>query len=116
MNIQGLHFVGIAKVKAMTNGDLVSDFKVFALGGGEWSIEAVDADGSLLKEFVGLNGTRNEEEATDLWAEAAEWSKQEARPAYSYKEFKAPDGTLGSISFFRNEVLRGRLHGCVVSF
>jgi len=58
----------------MKNGDLVWETKTFAIGGGEWSIEVYDEEGSLLKEFVGSNGTR--EPADDLWAEYEEWCKE----------------------------------------
>lgn len=115
MKIEGLIYVGRVNVPEKTNGQKAANYGTFAVGDGEWSIEARDADGNLLAEFVGLNGT-NGEEPTDLWAQVNEWAKQVATPAYSYKEFEAPDGTRGSITFFRSEAERGRLHGCLACF
>lgn len=116
MKILGLTFAGIENVPALRNADLSARYETHAIGGGEWSIEVFDSNGGFLKEFVGSNGTRNGKKATDLWAEVSEWEEQEIRPAYSYKLFVSPDGTTGSISYFRREVEKGRLHGCVVSF
>lgn len=59
----------------MKNGDLVWETKTFAIGGGEWSLEVYDEEGSLLKEFVGSNGTH--EPADDLWAAYEEWCKED---------------------------------------
>ena len=112
--IYGLERGELRQVKAQTNGDLVATTETFAIGGGEWAIECRDERGYLVREFVGSNGTRDE--ADDLWAEYAEWAKQIARPAYSYREWIAPDGTKGSKSFFFREIERGRLHGCTVRF
>ena len=46
--------------------------QTYAVGGGEWSIEVYDHDGGFIREFVGSNGTR-EEEADDLWREYSDW-------------------------------------------
>lgn len=116
MKINGLKVAGIINVPALKNADLSARYETHALGGGEWSIEVYGRNDEFLKEFVGLNGTRPDEDATDLWAEVYEWEELVARPAYSYKEYVAPDGTTGSISYFRREIARGYLHGCVVSF
>jgi hypothetical protein len=43
--------------------------KTIALGGGDWAIEVYNEDGNFVKEFVGPNGTKPDEEAADLWAE-----------------------------------------------
>lgn len=51
----------------------INDVKTFALGGGEWSIEVYNLEGACVKEFCGLNGTQNGEEADDLWALYREW-------------------------------------------
>ena len=59
----------------MKNGNLVYETKTFAVGGGEQSIEVYDEEGSLLKEFVGSNGTR--EPADDLWAEYEAWCEED---------------------------------------
>lgn len=42
------------------------------LGGGEWSIEVFYGD-EFITEFVGSNGTRNDEEPDDLWGDFYEW-------------------------------------------
>lgn len=44
-----------------------------AIGGGEWSIEVYDDEGNYIREFVGSNGTRDDEEADDLWSEYNAW-------------------------------------------
>ena len=44
-----------------------------AVGGGEWSIEVRDENGIYIREFVGSNGTRDDEEADDLWADFSSW-------------------------------------------
>lgn len=44
-----------------------------AIGGGEWSIEVRYEDGNYVREFVGSNGTRDDEEADDLWSEFHSW-------------------------------------------
>lgn len=115
MKIGNLTFAGIVHVSALKNADLSARYETHAIGGGEWSIEVYGKDGEFLKEFVGFNGTRGEE-ATDLWAEVSQWEQEVAHPAYSYKKFVSPDGTAGSMSFFRSEISKGRLHGCVVVF
>lgn len=114
MKIIGLTKLGVRQVAAQTNGDLVATTETFAVGGGDWSIEVRDRQGYLLREFVGSNGTRDE--ADDLWASYDKWAAKEVRPAYSYMEWEAPDGTKGAYSFFVREAKRGNLHGCVVSF
>jgi len=124
MRINNLVKTQIVNVKAIKAVDLVVSYQSFSLGGGEWSIEAKTSHDSIwgpsIMEWVGSNGTR--EETDDLWAEVEEWEKDPQgglkviRPAYSYQEYKAPDGATGPISFFKKEVMRGRLHGCVVSF
>ena len=30
--------------------------------------------------------------------------------------FRSPDGTKGTMEFFNREFMRGRLHGCLLSF
>lgn len=97
------------------NYDLVAETKTFALGGGEWSIEVYDYQGHLLEEFVGLNGTRDDEEATDLWSEYDEWAAQVHEPEHEATRWTAPDGTEESPSFFYKEALRGRLHGLILT-
>ena len=42
-----------------------------SVGGGEWSLEILDESGTLLKEFVGSNGTFNDSD--DLWEEYDLW-------------------------------------------
>lgn len=115
MEIYGLNLTGLVSVPERKNWQNATEYKTFALGGGDWSIE-VYSDDELLAEFVGSNGTREGEEGDDLWAEVEEWKERVARPAYSYKEYEAPDGKRGSYNYFVHEALKGRLHGCVVAF
>lgn len=126
MRINGLIKTQIVNVKAIKAVDLVDSYQTYSLGGGEWSIEAKTSYdqscwGPSVMEWVGSNGTRDER-ADDLWAKVEEWKKDPQgglkviRPAYSYQEYKAPDGKTGPFSFFKKEVIKGRLHGCVVSF
>lgn len=114
MRILGLVKDTIVRVPVKYNGDLVSKTATHAVGGGEWSIEVYDNNDTFLKEFVGSNGTRDEE-ATDLWAEYDAWAKEIANKAYNYQSYKAPDGTTGSYKYFVKEVMHGRLHGCIVA-
>lgn len=72
---------------------LVANVNTFALGGGEWSIEVRGHNGELLKEFAGLNGTREGEEATDLWKEYYKWCQ---RPAKGYSDSRALTALLGN--------------------
>ena len=46
-----------------------------ACGGGEWSIEIYDGS-DFLFELVGSNGTRNDEEADDLWGDLEQLFKE----------------------------------------
>lgn len=120
--LQGLQFVGIVDVPAKTNQDLADHWESFSLGDGLWSIEVYsepamsEYDPPCIKEFCGTNGTRDGEECDDLWGELNEWLNEVIKPAYSYKEYEAPDGTRGSFSHFQREVARGRLHGLIVCF
>lgn len=111
MKLQGLKYTG-RKVTVL-NGDQVDHYSTHALGGGEWSIEAHRESDDYwvpaIKEWVGSNGTR--EEADDLWKLVDEWAKQ---VAYSYKEWQAPDGETGSMTYFMREAEAGHLHGCLL--
>lgn len=110
MRLKGLIPAGIKVVK---NGDLVARYTVHALGGGEWSIEAhegYDEWSPCIKEWVGSNGTR--EPADDLWKRADEWAEQ---VHHKYKLWKAPDGEVGSMTYFMREAKRGHLHGCILA-
>ena len=136
MRIHNLVKTQIVNVPSVKVVDLVVNYQAYSLGGGEWSIEAKTSHdqspwGASLKEWVGRNGTRTfvnddgwleNEPADNLWREVEAWEKDPqgglkvVKPAYSYQEYKAPDGKTGSLSFFRREIMKGRLHGCVVSF
>lgn len=127
MKIRGLIFSCVKHVAAVKAVDLVVSYQTYAVGGGDWSIEAKTTPdqsvwGPSIKEWVGSNGTRDGEEPTDLWAEVEAWEKDPkggqaiVRPAFAYKEYEAPDGTVGSISYFKREINRGRLHGLTVCF
>lgn len=54
--------------EAIKAGEHIST-STHALGGGEWSIEVHGSQSGFIGEYVGLNGTRDGEEATDLWGE-----------------------------------------------
>ncbi len=127
MRIEGLIATQVINVAAVRAIDLVVSYQTYALGGGEWSIEAKTTHdqsvwGPSIKEWVGSNGTRGGGEPTDLWAEVNEWEKDPqgglaiVREAYSYQEYEAPDGIRGSYSFFKREINNGRLHGLLLSF
>lgn len=109
MRIQGL--IKVENKKAVKNGELVVDTKTFAIGGGQWSIEVYDKFGYLLTEFIGRNGTWEEEPCDDLWADYAEWCEQihHIRGAL----YECPDGFVSTMSGIIKEVERGRLHGCI---
>lgn len=112
IDIIGLIPMSWVNVPAKTNGMLVGHTETHAIGGGEWSIEVFDEDGCFLEEFVGSNGTRDQ--ADDLWSRFDEWCNKIIRPAYMYRQYKSPDGMLGSYSYFRNQVEKGHLHGLIV--
>ena len=114
MRLIGLTKDVICHIPAKYNGDLVSRTETHAIGGGEWSIEVYDDNNTFLKEFVGSNGTRDEE-ADDLWAAYDAWAKEVVAKAYSYQSYKAPDGTIGSYKYFIHEMMHGRLHGCILA-
>jgi len=127
MKIRGLVVARIVEVAAVKAVDLVVSYQTYSLGGGDWSIEAKTSNdqsawGPSIMEWVGSNGTRNGEEPTDLWAEVEEWEKDPqggqviVKPAYSYREYEAPDGVKGSYSFFKREINNGRLHGLLLCF
>lgn len=109
-----IKFIGLKKVEmiTITNGDLVANTQTYALGDGMWSIEVTGSNGELLKEFVGLNGTRPDEEADDLWSEYGEWSK---KVHHKVQLWESPDGTKGSFSWFLREAERGNLYGLLVT-
>jgi len=123
--IQGLTPGKKVHVPAVRAIDTVVSYQTYSVGGGEWSIEAKTSHdqsvwGPSIKEWVGSNGTQSP--ADDLWAEVEDWEKDPkgglkvVRKGYTYRSYIAPDGTEGSYSFFRKEVMNGRLHGCLVVF
>ena len=127
MKIQGLDYVGMTHVDEVRAIDLVTGFQTYAVGDGQWSIEAktsqdMSAYGPSCMEWVGSNGTRYDEEPDDLWAQVEEWQNDPegglkvVKEGYDYRTYEAPDGTRGSISYFKREAMRGHLHGCVVAF
>ena len=99
----------------MTNAALVDHYETYSIGDGQWSIEAKETPAQgvwspCLKEWVGSNGTRYDEEPDDLWARVAEWEKEVID---KYKVLVAPDGTRGKYSFFMKEARKGHLHGLI---
>ena len=109
MRIQGL--IKVENKKAVKNGELVVDTKTFAIGGGQWSLEVYKSDGALMTEFVGRNGTYEDEPVDDLWAVFNEWCEQihHVRGVL----YECSDGFKGTIKQIIKEVERGRLHGCI---
>lgn len=125
MRIKGLNFVEIVNVPALTVADTVYNYSSHSLGDGLWSIEAQETPdpwGPCIREWVGSNGTRYDEEADDLWEEVRQWEQDPngggkiLREAYSYKKYEAPDGVRGSYSFFLKEIENGNLHGLLLCF
>lgn len=104
----GLKFEAI---KEVLNGDFVATTETHSIGGGDWAIEVYDSKRHLLKEFVGSNGTMPNEEPADLWAEYDAWANE---VHHTYKAYKAPDGSVGSLKWFYNEAIKGRLHGLTI--
>lgn len=91
--IMNMKISGLKKLekKVIKNGDLVASYKTYSLGDGLWSIEL---------------------EADDLYASIFAWRN---KINHSYMEYRAPDGSRGSYKYFYKEVLKGRLHGLIVS-
>lgn len=123
MRLQGLVKANRVEVPALRNIDLVESYQTYSLGDGLWSIEAKTSSdqsvwGPCLKEWVGSNGTREPQD--DLWEQVESWEKDPegglkvVREAYSYQEWEAPDGTIGSKSYFMREAKRGHLHGLLL--
>lgn len=106
MRIMGLRFV---EVKVVKNGDFAGFPQTYAYGDGLWGIE-IPFLGST-KEFCGPNGTRYGEEPANLWQQYRDWCQETLE---THKVYRAPDGTEGSMSFFRREAKRGNLHGCLI--
>jgi hypothetical protein len=116
----GLIPKGFINIKERVLLDEVTNYETHSLGGGEWSIEAVDTNGQCIKEFVGNNGT-DDYEADNLWEQVSQWEKDPQggqmviQRAAKYKAYVAPDGFVGSYGFFTKEAMRGRLHGLVLT-
>lgn len=110
-----MKILGLEKVRVITvcNGDYVATTETFSLGDGQWSLEALDREGHCLKEFVGNNGQRKGDEPDDLYSLYESWAKG---VHHKYSVFRAPDGIEASLSWFRKEIMKGKLHGLVVSF
>lgn len=104
----------VVVVPTVYNYELVANYNVDSIGDGKWSIEAVGRNGNIIKVWIGSNGTRRP--ADDLWAQVEAWSGKIAKPKYKAKIVVAPDGYRGSYKALEREVLRGRLHGCLISF
>lgn len=101
----------IEDAKAIMNGDLVGVTKTFAIGDGMWSIEVYDDEGNFMTEFVGLNGTREGEVATDLWAEYAQWCQELHH--WRGAVYRCPNGFTGTLGEICREFEAGRLHDCL---
>ena len=108
-------------VAPVTISAAVCQYKTFACGGGEWSLELWDKEDSCIQEFVGNNGTKNvwnpSGESDDLWEEASEWlqlhGEEIYKEGYSFREYEAPDGFWRSYSWFLKEARKGNLHGLI---
>ena len=110
-----MKIIGLEQVKVITvyNGDYVATTETFSIGDGQWSLEALNRDGHCLKEFVGNNGTREGDECDDLYSLYESWARD---VHHQYRVLRAPDGMQASLSWFRREINKGRLHGLIVSF
>lgn len=104
----------VVVVPTVYNYELVSNYNVDSIGDGKWSIEAVDRSGNIIKVWIGSNGTRRP--ADDLWAQVEAWSSKIAKPEYKTKIVITPDGYRWSYKALEREVLKGRLHGCLICF
>ena len=106
MRIIGLIFL---EMKIVKNGYLAGFPQTYAYGDGLWGIEVPFLGG--IKEFCGPNGTRDNEKPADLWHQYRDWCDEVLE---THRVYQAPDGTKGSMSFFRREAKRGNLHGCLI--
>ena len=62
-----------------------------SVGDGEWSLEVYDSNDNFIREFVGSNGTRYGEEASDLWEEYHEWCNTDPKILSTEAKIKALD-------------------------
>lgn len=102
--------------------DMVKHTSTHALGDGQWSIElhtGYDDWSPCIAEFVGNNGTRNGEEADDLWAEVSEWENDPKRGGSVHHVthwYTLPDGCEKNFKAIVRDIECGIFHGLTLSF
>ena len=102
--------------------DMVKHTSTHALGDGQWSIElhtGYDDWSPCIAEFVGSNGTRNGEEADDLWAEVSEWENDPKRGGSIHHVvhwYTLPDGREMNFKAIVRDVECGYFHGMTLAF
>lgn len=101
-------------VPALYNYEKVVRYDTYSIGDGLWCVEAIGKNESLVKTWIGSNGTRRP--ADNLWDDVDAWAAKVAVPEHKKRVFVTPDGYKGSYKSLEREVLRGNLHGCVVCF
>lgn len=104
----------VVTVPAVYNYQRVIRYNVDSIGDGKWSIEAVGKNGNIIKVWIGSNGTRRP--ADDLWAKVYAWREKVAYPKRKEKLVVTPDGYTTTYKALEMEILRGKLHGCLISF
>lgn len=70
--------------------------------------ETKDESSPVIKEFKISKKTKT----AVLWGKCNEWKKQ---VHHKYTEYIAPDGKVGTYTYFMREAENGRLHGLVVT-
>ena len=101
-------------VPVLYNYEKVIRYDTYSIGDGLWCIEAIGKNESLVKTWIGSNGTRRP--ADNLWDEVEAWGSKVAVPEHKKRIVVAPDGYTTTYKAFEREALRGNLHGCVVCF
>lgn len=101
-------------VPTLYNYEKVVRYDTYSIGDGLWCIEAIGKNESLVKTWIGSNGTRRP--ADNLWNDVEAWGSKVAIPEHKKRIVVAPDGYAATYKALEHEVLRGRLHGCVITF
>lgn len=113
VEIVNLKFDGVRTVR-LREGKVRTE--THSLGGGEWSIELY-IDDQFYKEWIGLNGTRPDEEKSDLWSEFDQWWEHHKNDIlYKQSIFVAPDGYKMSARQWKRQIEKyGIPEGCYIN-